>query len=541
MSKQYRSDILIIGSGAAGLTLALRLAHHYRIALLAKDKLTEGATYYAQGGVSVVLDKDDSTSSHIADTIDAGAGLCDPEVVRFTVEHASECIQWLVDSGVPFTQEQGPDGTTHFHLTREGGHSHRRIIHAADATGQAIENTLVAQVKAHPNIEVFEHHLAVDLVTGDKLSLSHNGCLGAYVLDVKSGTVRTFSAHYTVLATGGAGKVYLYTTNPDVASGDGIAMAWRAGCRVANMEFIQFHPTCLYHPRAKSFLLSEAIRGEGGHLLLPDGQRFMDRFDPRAELAPRDIVARAIDHEMKRLGADHLYLDISHRSSEFIQSHFPMIHEKCLQFGFDMTREPLPVVPAAHYLCGGVMTGLNGQTDIEGLYAIGEMAYTGLHGANRMASNSLLECLIFATTACRDIEAKGIPDTRDGGGDKIPDWDESQVTDSEEEVFVTHNWDELRRFMWDYVGIVRSDKRLHRARRRCRLLSQEIDQYYGDFRITGNLIELRNLVLIADLIIRSALLRKESRGLHYSLDYPIPDLGRTPSPTVLIPDNFRDV
>ena len=540
MSKRHRSDILIIGSGAAGLTLALRLASRYRIALIAKDKLTEGATYYAQGGVSVVLDKDDSTSSHIEDTVDAGAGLCDPDVVRFTVEHARDCIQWLVDSGVPFTQEQDSDGTTHFHLTREGGHSHRRIIHAADATGQAIENTLVERIKAHPNIEIFEYHLAVDLITGDKLSLSHNRCLGAYVLDVKSGMVKTFGAHHTVLATGGAGKVYLYTTNPDVASGDGIAMAWRAGCRVANMEFIQFHPTCLYHPQAKSFLLSEAIRGEGGRLLLPDGERFMDRFDPRAELAPRDIVARAIDHEMKRLGADHLSLDISHRPRDFILSHFPMIYEKCLQFGFDITKEPLPVVPAAHYLCGGVMTGLNGQTDIEGLYAIGEMAYTGLHGANRMASNSLLECLVFATTACQDIEAKGMPETEDRDSDRIPDWDESQVTDSEEEVFVTHNWDELRRFMWDYVGIVRSDKRLHRARHRCRLLSQEIDQYYGDFRITGDLIELRNLVLIADLIIRSALLRKESRGLHYSLDYPIPDLSHSPVPTILIPDNFLD-
>jgi len=540
VSKQHRSDILIIGSGAAGLTLALRLARHYRIALIAKEELTEGATYYAQGGVSVVLDKDDSTSSHIADTLDAGAGLCEPDIVRFTVERARDCIQWLVDSGVPFTQEQGTDGETHFHLTREGGHSHRRIVHAADATGQAIENTLVARAKAHPNIEIFEHHLAVDLVTGDKLSLSHNRCLGAYVLDVRNGTVMTFGAHHTVLATGGTGKVYLYTTNPDVASGDGIAMAWRAGCRVANMEFIQFHPTCLYHPRAKSFLLTEAIRGEGGHLLLPDGQRFMGRFDPRAELAPRDIVARAIDHEMKRLGAEHLYLDISHRPKEFILSHFPMIYEKCLQFGFDMTREPLPVVPAAHYLCGGVVTGPSGQTDIEGLYAIGEMAYTGLHGANRMASNSLLECLVFATTACQDIETKGVPAPSDKDGDRIPDWDESQVTDSEEEVFVTHNWDELRRFMWDYVGIVRSDKRLHRARRRCRLLSQEIDQYYGDFRITGDLIELRNLVLIADLIIRSALLRKESRGLHYNLDYPIPDLSQPPTPTTLAPDNFRE-
>jgi len=518
--------------------LALHLARHYHVALIAKGPLDEGATFYAQGGVSVVLDETDSTSSHIADTLNAGAGLCDPEVVRYTVENARDCIQWLIDSGVPFTRETGPDGASHLHLTREGGHSHRRIIHAADTTGQAIENTLVSLARENPNIEVFEHHLAIDLITGDKLGKSHNRCLGAYILDVKSGDVMTFAAGHTVLATGGAGKVYLYTTNPDVASGDGIAMAWRAGCRVVNMEFIQFHPTCLYHPQAKSFLLTEAIRGEGGHLLLPDGSRFMERFDPRAELAPRDIVARAIDHEMKRLGADHLYLDISHRSAAFITKRFPMIHRRCQEFGFDMTTSPLPVVPAAHYLCGGVKTGLSGQTDLDGLYAIGEMAYTGLHGANRMASNSLLECLIFATAACADIRKKGIPGHTRDILEAIPDWDDSQVTDSAEEVFVTHNWDELRRFMWDYVGIVRSDKRLHRARRRCRLLSQEIDEYYADFRITGDLIELRNLVLIADMIIRSALLRKESRGLHYSLDYPEPVNTPAAKPTVLTPKNF---
>ncbi len=517
---------MVIGSGAAGLTLALRLAAHKRIALIAKSSLDEGATLYAQGGISVVLDETDSPQSHIEDTINAGAGLCDPAVVSHTVNHARECIQWLIDRGVPFTQKTSASGAVSYHLTREGGHSHRRILHAADATGMAIEKTLEQEAREHPNIEIFEHHLAIDLICAD------GRCLGAYILDTEAQQVRTFSATHTVLAAGGAGKVYLYTSNPDVASGDGIAMAWRAGCRVANLEFIQFHPTCLYHPQAKSFLITEAIRGEGGRLLLPDGERFMPRFDPRAELAPRDIVARAIDHEMKRLGADCVYLDISHRPAEFITEHFPTIYRRCLGFGIDITREPVPVVPAAHYLCGGVMTDLQGRTDISGLYAIGEMAYTGLHGANRMASNSLLECVVFATGAGQDILASkdGAPAHRE-----LPHWDESQVTDSDEEVFVSHNWDELRRFMWDYVGIVRSNKRLQRARRRCHMLRREIDEYYGDFRITSDLIELRNLVLVAELIIESAMQRRESRGLHFSLDYPHRDDNHPPEPTILTP------
>ncbi len=527
-------EVLVIGSGAAGLSLALRLAPRRRIALIAKSSLDEGATLYAQGGISVVLDETDSPQSHIEDTLAAGAGLCEREVVVHTVNQARECIQWLIDNGVPFTRDESGGGTR-YHLTREGGHSHRRILHAADATGRAIEKTLEQKARDHPEIEIHEHHLAIDLIC-DEGEDGRRRCVGAYVLDMRRQRVVTFAARHIVLATGGAGKVYLYTSNPDVASGDGIAMAWRAGCRVANMEFIQFHPTCLYHPKAKSFLITEAIRGEGGRLLLPDGEPFMSRFDPRAELAPRDIVARAIDHEMKRLGSDCVYLDISHRPADFIVEHFPTIHRRCLDFGIDITREPVPVVPAAHYLCGGVMTDLRGRTDIDGLYAIGEMAYTGLHGANRMASNSLLECVVFATGACRDILADpaSSPPSR-----SLPAWDDSLVTDSNEEVFVSHNWDELRRFMWDYVGIVRSDKRLRRAQDRCNLLKREIDEYYGDFRITGDLIELRNLVIIADLIIRSALERRESRGLHYSLDYPVPDDGRPPRPTVLVPKGGR--
>jgi L-aspartate oxidase len=508
-----RHDVLIIGSGAAGLSLALRLAAHARVALVAKAQLRESATLYAQGGISVVLDKEDSILSHIEDTLDAGAGLCDRRAVEFTVSRARPAIQWLIDQGVAFTRETSSEGIEAYHLTREGGHSHRRVLHAADATGRAVETTLESLARAHPNIEIFENHLAVNLILDDE-----RRCAGAYVLDLRpGGHVRAFGAAFTVLATGGAGKVYLYTSNPDIASGDGLAMAWRAGCRVANMEFIQFHPTCLYHPDAKSFLISEAVRGEGGRLLLPDGSRFMHRFDPRAELAPRDIVARAIDYEMKRLGIDCVYLDISHQPAEFIRSHFPNIYQRCLELGFDMTREPIPVVPAAHYMCGGVMTDLNGQTDVPGLYAIGEIAHTGLHGANRMASNSLLECLVFAASAAEDISSRlgSVPVL-----EELAPWDESQVTDSDEEVVVAHNWDELRRFMWDYVGIVRTDKRLQRALHRVELLHQEIDEYYGNFRITRDLIELRNLVQVAELIIRSALQRKESRGLHYNLDYP---------------------
>lgn len=535
MDNQFSFDVLIIGSGAAGLSLALRLAPRARVAVLSKGPLTEGSTLYAQGGVAAVLDKQDSIEAHVQDTLIAGAGLCDPEVVRFTVEHSRECIQWLVDQGVPFTQERSASGTLDYHLTREGGHSHRRVIHSADATGRAIETTLEQQARAHPNITLFEQHIAIDLITGRKLGLTTSRCLGAYILDRAQGRVEVFRARFVVLATGGASKVYLYTSNPDTATGDGIAMAWRAGCRVANMEFNQFHPTCLYHPKAKSFLITEAVRGEGGRLLLPDGSPFMHRFDPREELAPRDIVARAIDHEMKLLGAECLYLDISHKPADFIKTHFPTVYARCLEFGYDMTREPIPVVPAAHYTCGGVMTDRCARTDLEGLYAIGEVAFTGLHGANRMASNSLLECLVFAASASEDIGRK-LAEAPEPPA--LPAWDESRVTDSDEEVVVAHNWEELRRFMWDYVGIVRTNKRLQRAKRRVDLLLAEIAEYYGNFRVTNDLIELRNLALVADLIIRSAMARKESRGLHYTLDYPAPDESRPPLNTVLTPPNF---
>jgi L-aspartate oxidase len=526
-------DVLIIGSGAAGLTLALHLPEHLSVAVLSKGPLTEGCTTYAQGGVSAVLDKDDSIESHVEDTRNAGAGLCDPAVVRYTVERAAPLIRWLAERGVPFTKEQRPDGRLDYHLTREGGHSHRRVIHAADATGQAMETTLADLARRRPNLTLFEHHLAVDLIIGAKLGLADNRCLGAYVLDSARGRTRPIAARCVVLASGGASKTYLYTSNPDGSTGDGIAMAWRAGCRVANLEFMQFHPTCLYHPRAKSFLITEAVRGEGGRLLLPDGKPFMTRFDPRGDLAPRDIVARAIDHEMKRLGAQCVYLDISHKPAEFIREHFPNVSAKCLEFGYDMTRDPIPVVPAAHYTCGGVMTDLNGRTDLPGLYAIGECAHTGLHGANRMASNSLLECLVFGTAAAEDIavHSAGLP-----APPPLPPWDESRVTDSDEQVVVTHNWDELRRFMWDYVGIVRTDKRLARARSRVELLRHEIAEYYGNFRITSDLIELRNLAQVAELIIHSAQARRESRGLHYNLDCPRADATQTPQNTVLIPD-----
>lgn len=551
----HNADVLIIGSGAAGLSLALRLAPKAHIHVVTKGPLTEGASLYAQGGISAVLDKEDSLASHIEDTLIAGAGLCDPAIVRFTVERGKESIQWLIDHGVPFTQHTGSDGSVDYHLTREGGHSHRRVIHAADATGRAIETTLEQQVRAHPNIELFEQHIAVDLITSRKLAraaqrseadarehfaASGSGppgarCWGAYVFNRDAQQVEVFRARFVVLATGGAGKVYLYTSNPDVATGDGIAMAWRAGCRIANMEFVQFHPTCLYHPQAKSFLITEAVRGEGGRLLLPDGSPFLHKFDARAELAPRDIVARAIDHEMKRLGVPCIYLDISHKPAAFIKEHFPNVYARCLEFGFDMTRAPLPVVPAAHYTCGGVMTDRHGRTDIGGLYAIGEVAFTGLHGANRMASNSLLECLVFAASCSADIETAL---AQAPSPPALPAWDESRVTDSDEEVVVAHNWDELRRFMWDYVGIVRTDKRLERAKRRVDLLSREIAEYYVNFCVTNDLLELRNLTLVADLIIRSALLRKESRGLHYTLDYPQTNNSRAPSNTILIPPDY---
>ncbi len=536
MKNQYQYDVLVVGAGAAGLSLALSLADHARIAVLAKSKLTEGATLYAQGGISAVVDEKDSTESHINDTMTTGAGICDKNAVEFTINKGKEAINWLVKNGVNFTTEDKPKEGNPYHLTQEGGHTHRRVLHAADNTGREIEESLESQARKNSNIQLFEHHIVVDLIMNKKHKLSGNQCQGAYVLDRKQNQVVVFRAKFVILATGGASKVYLYTSNPDVSTGDGIAIAWRAGCRVANMEFIQFHPTCFYHPKAKSFLISEAVRGEGGKLLLPDGSPFMNRFDPRGELAPRDIVARAIDHEMKRLGADHLLLDISYKPEDFVKQHFPTIYQRLKTFGYDMTKQALPVVPAAHYTCGGIMTDLHGQTDIENLYAIGEVAFTGLHGANRMASNSLLECVVFAFSAAQNILEKldltEMPKT-------LPEWDESRVTNSDEEVVVSHNWDELRRFMWDYVGIVRSDKRLQRAQRRVEMLDNEIMEYYSNFRISNDLLELRNLVQVAALIIESALSRKESRGLHYTLDYPERDDENFLCNTVLTPRNDR--
>ncbi|MBI3141087.1 MAG: L-aspartate oxidase [Rhodocyclales bacterium] len=505
-------DVLIIGSGLAGQSLALQLADRKRVALVTKRSLDDSASSRAQGGIAAALDDQDSVEAHIKDTLVAGAGLCDPRTTRFVVERGKAAIDWLIGLGVPFTRDQAGGG---YHLTREGGHSHRRVIHVADATGSAVQDTLTQRLLAHPNIAVFEDHIGIDLITGAKFGLPDTGCLGAYVLDKRADRVVTFAAPHTVLATGGAGKAYLYTTNPDTATGDGIAMAWRAGCRAANMEFIQFHPTCLYHPHAKSFLISEAVRGEGGILRLPDGTRFMPGHDPRAELAPRDVVARAIDFEMKKRGLDCVFLDISHKPADFVREHFPNIHAHCLSLGIDITREPIPVVPAVHFTCGGVVTDLAARTDIPGLYCVGETAFTGLHGANRLASNSLLECVVFAAAAAEDI-LKAPPHRAPA----LPVWDESRVTDADEEIVISHNWDELRRFMWDYVGIVRTNKRLERARHRIRLLKREIDEYYAHFRVSNDLIELRNLVISADLIVRCAQRRRESRGLHFSRDYP---------------------
>lgn len=531
MHDQLEYDILIIGSGAAGLSLALKLADQSNVAILSKDALIEGATLYAQGGVSAALDKHDSIESHVQDTLITGVGLCNPEIVHFVVERAQESINWLVNMGVDFTRSNKSTRTTSpFHLHKEGGHSHRRVIHVADATGKAIETTLESRVRKHKNIALFEHHVAVDLITAHKLSKNRRRCTGAYVLDSREKKVKVFRARNVVLATGGAGKVYLYTSNPDSCTGDGIAMASRIGCRIANMEFIQFHPTCLYHPMAKSFLISEALRGEGAKLLLKNGDEFMHRYDKRQELAPRDIVAKAIDHEMKRLGHDCVYLDISNKSTEFIEQHFPNIYKHCLNLGINISAEPIPVVPAAHYTCGGVLINKNGQTDIPGLYAIGEVSCSGLHGANRMASNSLLECFVFAHSAYKHIQQNL---SKSNMPEKIPEWDESRVTNSDEEVVVSHNWDEIRRFMWDYVGIVRTTKRLHRAHHRIKLLQSEITEYYGNFRITKDLIELRNLALVAELIIKSALRRKESRGLHYTTDFPVTNNIDTPKDTII--------
>jgi len=521
----HNFDVLIIGSGAAGLSLALRLDPSLNVAVISKGPLDDGSTAWAQGGISAVMDDADSIEQHMTDTIDAGAGLCDRSAVQYTVAHGREMINWLTELGVKFTRETELDGKSYLHLTREGGHTHRRVVHAADATGWVVENSLIKNTFEKKYISIFEHHIAIDLITTHKLWSSknqtvENQCVGAYILDTKNNKVESFRAKNVVLATGGASKVYLYTSNPDGASGDGIAMAWRAGCRVANMEFMQFHPTCLYHPSAKSYLITEAVRGEGGKLLLPDGTEFAHEFDSRGVLAPRDIIARAIDYKMKQLGIDCVYLDISHKPKKFIATHFPNVYARCLKLGYDMSKEPVPVVPAAHYTCGGVITDLRGRADVNNLYAIGETTHTGLHGANRMASNSLLECLVFASSASDDINSR---ETLDISNIDIPPWDESRVTEADEEIVVAHNWDELRRFMWDYVGIVRTNKRLQRAKHRVDLLTSEIDEYYSNFRVNSDLIELRNLTLVADLIIRSALSRKESRGLHYTLDYPNPD------------------
>jgi len=528
MSKQYKFDVVIVGSGAAGLSAALHLPKTASIAVLAKNSLEHYSSYYAQGGISAVLDADDSVAEHTADTIIAGAGLCDEAAVEFTAAAGQQCIQWLTNLGMPFTRDRLDISSSGYHLTREGGHSKRRVVHASDATGKALQQTLHAHVLEQPNIKIFDHHVAIDLICND------HHCDGLYALNLDDQHVNLFSAQKVILATGGASKVYLYTSNPDGSTGDGIAMAWRAGCRVANMEFIQFHPTCLYHPEAKSFLITEAIRGEGGLLRLPNGERFMHRFDERAELAPRDIVARAIDHEMKRLGIDCVYLDISHKSRAFIKSHFPTIYQRCREFDIDITKDLIPIVPAAHYTCGGIMIDTNGKTDVDNLYAVGEASYSGLHGANRLASNSLLECLVFARATAQHISSNLTTRYKHY---HLPHWDESQVTDSDEDIVVAHNWDELRRFMWDYVGIVRTNKRLERALNRTELLKREINEYYGNYKVSADLLELRNLVVVAELIIRSALARKESRGLHFTLDYLEKD-DRLLAPTILTPEVY---
>ncbi|EIE6614772.1 L-aspartate oxidase [Escherichia coli] len=530
---EHSCDVLIIGSGAAGLSLALRLADQHQVIVLSKGPVTEGSTFYAQGGIAAVFDETDSIDSHVEDTLIAGAGICDRHAVEFVASNARSCVQWLIDQGVLFDTHVQPNGEESYHLTREGGHSHRRILHAADATGREVQSTLVSKAQNHPNIRVLERSNAVDLIVSDKIGLpGTRRVVGTWVWNRNKETVETCHAKAVVLATGGASKIYQYTTNPDISSGDGIAMAWRAGCRVANLEFNQFHPTALYHPQARNFLLTEALRGEGAYLKRPDGTRFMPDFDERGELAPRDIVARAIDHEMKRLGADCMFLDISHKPADFIRQHFPMIYEKLLGLGIDLTQEPVPIVPAAHYTCGGVMVDDHGRTDVEGLYAIGEVSYTGLHGANRMASNSLLECLVYGWSAAEDITRR-MPDAH--GVSTLPPWDESRVENPDERVVIQHNWHELRLFMWDYVGIVRTTKRLERALRRITMLQQEIDEYYAHFRVSNNLLELRNLVQVAELIVRCAMMRKESRGLHFTLDYP--ELLTHSGPSILSPGN----
>lgn len=531
LNTTHQFDVIIVGSGGAGLSLALSLPEHFNIAVLAKSTLTDASTYFAQGGVAAVLDETDSIQQHIDDTMIAGAHLCELDAVKHTVEGGRPSVDFLLNHGVQFTLDEDEQ----LHLTREGGHSQRRIIHSADATGKAISTTLVERAREKKNIEIFENYIAIDLITTHKLGhkQQQNRAVGLYALDESNEKVHTFLAPFTALACGGAMKAYLYTSNPDIATGDGIAMAYRAGCRVANMEFNQFHPTCLYHPQARSFLITEAMRGEGAYLRLPDGERFMLRFDERAELAPRDIVARAIDYEIKRLGIRHVWLDISHKPKEFVKEHFPTLYARLLELGIDITKDMIPVVPAAHYTCGGVVVDENSQTDIAGLYAIGETSYTGLHGANRMASNSLLECFVYGMSAAKDIEAKF---DHHFESPNVPEWDASQSTNPDEDVVILQNWDELRQTMWNYVGIVRTTKRLQRALHRIEMLKKEITEYYQDYHVSKNLIELRNLVMVSEMIVRCAMQRKESRGLHYTLDYP--ELSSELRKTVLTPPNF---
>ena len=515
------SPVIIVGSGLAGLTVALEIAATHRVVVLAKRSLNESATAWAQGGIVGVIDELDNIEAHVADTLEAGAGLVAESVAREIANHSADAIQWLIDQQVPFTEDpQGPKG---LHLVREGGHSHRRIAHAADATGKAIQDAVLEQAQNHPNITLLENYLALDLILRKHLDqpLSPSDehlektCYGVYALNLQTGRVETMPASSVVLATGGAGKVYRYTSNPETATGDGIAMAWRAGCRVANMEFIQFHPTCLYHPQERTFLITEALRGEGAWLELPDGTRFMPSHDARAELAPRDIVARAIDFEMKRHGLDFVHLNATHLGEAFLKEHFPTIYSRCLALGIDISKQPIPVVPAAHYTCGGVVTDMSGRTDLANLFAVGECACTGLHGANRLASNSLLECVVVGRQAAKAISALG-----EVMQHEVKPWDESMVEDADETVVIAHNWDELRLLMWNYVGIVRTDRRLERALNRIKLLQDEVQDYYVNFKVSRDLLELRNLLDCAQLIVESALSRKESRGLHYTRDYP---------------------